>query len=49
MIHGKEVGSDLSNDVVNAMSWDDFSIGFRAELAQAIEALQLVQELLDLR
>ena len=39
----------MSNDAVEAMSWDDFSAKFRVEFVQESEAQQLVQELLDLQ
>ena len=43
-----EVGREVGDDVVEAMLWDDFSIGFRAEFAPMIEVQQLEQEFEDL-
>ena len=45
----EEVGSELGDDVVDAMSWDDFSTRFQAAFAPVIEVQQLAQEFLDLR
>ena len=39
----------MGDDVVDDMSWDDFSNRFRAEFSPAIEVQQLVREFLDLR
>ena len=36
-----EVGHAVNDDVVDVMSWDDFSTRFRAEFASVIEMQQL--------
>ena len=45
----QEVGRAVGDDVVDVISWDDFSTRFRAKFAPVIEVQQLAREFEDLR
>ena len=45
----EEFGRVVCNDVVDSMTWDDFTTRCRAEFAPVIEVQQLAREFQDLR